>query len=37
MGEVLKLVTPDGGLRKKNAKKVLRFLQKYLNFKTFLG
>ena len=33
MGEVLKFVTPDGGLRK-NAKKFLRFLQKYLNFKT---
>ena len=28
MGEVLKLVTLDGGLKKKNAKKLLRFLQK---------
>ena len=28
MGEVLKFVTPDGGLRKKNAKKFLHFLQK---------
>ena len=36
MYEVLKLLTPDGGLRKKNAKKFLRFLQKQLNFKTFL-
>ena len=34
MGEVLKLVTPDRGLRKKYAK---IFLQKYLNFETFLG
>ena len=31
MGEVLKFVTSDGGLRKK------RFLQKYLNFKAFFG
>ena len=37
MGEVLKLVTPDGGLRKKNAIKFSCVLQKYLNFKTFLG
>ena len=28
MSEVLKIVTLDGGLRKKNAKKFLRFLQK---------
>ena len=34
MGEVLKFVTLDGGLRKK---KRLRFLQKWLNFKTFFG
>ena len=36
MGEVLKFVTLDGGLRKK-AVKFWRFLQKWLNFKTFLG
>ena len=36
MGEVLKFVTLDRGLRK-NAKKLLRFLQKWLNFKTFIG
>ena len=30
MGEVLKFVTPDGGL-------ILRFLQKQLNFKIFLS
>ena len=36
MGEVLKFVTLDGGLRKKTQKKLLRFLQKWLNFKTFL-
>ena len=36
MDEVLKFVTLDGGLRKK-AKKFLRFLQKWLNFKTFFG
>ena len=30
MGEVLKFVTLDKGLRKKNAKKLLRFLQKWL-------
>ena len=35
MGQVLKFVTLGGGLRKKNAKKVLRFLQKCLNFKIF--
>ena len=29
MGEVLKFVTPDGGIRKKNTKKFLRFLQIY--------
>ena len=29
MGEVLKFVTLDWGLRKKNAKKFLHFLQKY--------
>ena len=28
MGEVLKFVTLDGGLRKKNAKKLLRFFCK---------
>ena len=37
MSEVLKIVTLDGGLRKKNAKKFLRFLQKWLNYKTFFG
>ena len=37
MGEVLKFATLDEGLRKKNAKKRLRFLQKWLNFKTFFG
>ena len=37
MGKVLKFVTLDRGLRKKNAKKILRFLQKGLNFKTFFG
>ena len=37
MDEVLKFWTLDGGLRKKNAKKFLRFLQKWLNFKTFFG
>ena len=37
MGEVLKFVTSDGGLRKKNAKKFLHFLQKQLNFKAFFG
>ena len=37
MGEVLKFVTLDGGLRKKTQKKLLRFLQKWLNFKTFFG
>ena len=36
MGEVLKFVTFRGGLRKK-CKKNLRFLQKWLNFKTFFG
>ena len=36
MGEVLKFVTLDGGL-KKNAKKRLCFLQKWLKFKTFFG
>ena len=36
MGEVLKFVTMDGGLRKKR-KKLLRFLQKRLNFKIFFG
>ena len=36
MGEVLKFVTLRGGLRKK-CKKNLRFLQKWLNFKTFFG
>ena len=36
MGEVLKFVTWDGGLRKK-AKSFLRFLQKQLNFKIFFG
>ena len=28
MSQVLKFVTPDGGLRKKNAKDFLHFLQK---------
>ena len=37
MGEVLKFVTLDEGLRKKNAKKMLHFLQKSLNFKTLSG
>ena len=37
MGEVLKFMTLDGGLRKKNAKKFYVFLQKWLNFKTFFG
>ena len=37
MGEVLKFMTLDGGIRKKNAKKFLRFLQKSLNFKTFFS
>ena len=37
MGEELKFVTSDEGLRKKDAKKILRFLKKWLNFKTFLG
>ena len=36
MGEVLKFVTPYGGL-KKNARKILRVLQKQLNFKTTSG
>ena len=36
MGEVLKFMIPDGGLRKK-CKQLLRFLQKYLIFKIFLG
>ena len=36
MGEMLKLVTPDGGLRKKSPK-FLDILQKLLNFITFLG
>ena len=36
MGEVLKFATSDGGLRKQR-KKNLPFLQKWLNFKTFLG
>ena len=36
MGEVLKFVTLDGVLQKKR-KKVFRFLQKCLNFKTFFG
>ena len=36
MDEVLKFVTTDG-VSKKNAKKCLHFLQKWLNFKTFLG
>ena len=34
MGEVLKFVTLDGGLRKKTQKKFV-FLQKWLIFKTF--
>ena len=34
MGEMLKFVTLDGGLRKKR-KKSFVFLQKWLNFKTF--
>ena len=37
MSKVLKFVIPDGGLRKKYAEIILRFLQKQLNFKTFLG
>ena len=37
MGEVLKFVTLDGGLRKNTQKKFLRFLQKELNFKNFFG
>ena len=28
MGEVLKFVTPDGGLRKKNANKIFAFFAK---------
>ena len=36
MGKVLKLVTLEG-ISEKNAKKFLRFLQKWLNFKTFFG
>ena len=36
MGELLKFVTLDGGLRKKR-KKLFRFLQKGHNFKTFFG
>ena len=36
MGVVLKFVTLDGDLRKKN-KKNFHFLQKWLNFKTFFG
>ena len=36
MGKVLKILTLDKGLRKKR-KKFLRFLQKWLNFKTFFG
>ena len=36
MGEVLKFVTLDGRLKKKG-KKLLRFLQKWLNFNTFFG
>ena len=31
MGKVLKLVTPDGGFRKKNAKKFLRVITQFLN------
>ena len=32
MGEVLKFVTTDGGLRKKNAKKILAFFAKITKF-----
>ena len=35
MGEVLKFMTPDEGFFA--LKKFLRFLQKSLNFKAFLG
>ena len=35
MGEVLKFVTLNGGLRKKKQKKFIFFLQKWLNFKIF--
>ena len=35
MGEVLKFVTLDGGLRKKKQKQFVFFLQNWLNFKTF--
>ena len=37
MDDVLKFVTLDGGLRKKNGEWFLCFLQKWLNFKTFLA
>ena len=37
MDDVLKFVTLDGGLRKKNGEWFLCFLQKWLNFKTFFG
>ena len=36
MGEVLKFVTLDGGMRKKNAKKFLRFWQSWLILRPFL-
>ena len=32
MGEVLKFVTPDGGIREKNAKNFSIFLQKIAQF-----
>ena len=35
MGEVLKFVTLEGGLKKKCKKIFAFFLQKWLNFKTF--
>ena len=35
MGEVLKFVTPHGGLRKKNAKKFLRFWKNNSNLRSF--
>ena len=34
MGEVLKFVTPDGGVRKKT-QKMLGVVQKYLNLRPF--